>query len=69
MTKFSKKQRLAQNLINELVEKFGKDRWFIQAELKGITLHSMNALVLKNWLDKIYHFEQAYYRLREPEEK
>ena len=68
MTKFSKKQRLAQNLIQELVQKFGKDHWFVQAELAGITLHTMNALVAKNYLDKIYHFEMVYYRLREPEE-
>lgn len=62
--KFSKKQRIAQNLIQELIYKFGKDRWFVQAELEGITLHTLKALVAKDYLDKIYYFEHAYYRVR-----
>jgi len=62
---FSKKQRIAQNLIQELVAKFGKDRWFVQEELSGITLHTMKALVSKEYLDQIYYFERVYYRIRE----
>ena len=47
---YSKQQLKAIKLIEELNEKFGVDRWFTQAELPDITLHTMKALVDKGYL-------------------
>ena len=40
------------SVINEIVNEFESNRWFVQAELPGITQHSMDALVNKGYLEK-----------------
>lgn len=52
MVYISDKQKLAMSMIDQIVDEFGVDRWFVQAELPGITQHSMNALVEKGYLEK-----------------
>lgn len=52
MVWISDKQILAMKMIDNVVNEFGIVRWFVQAELPGITLHTMNALVDKGYLDK-----------------
>ena len=52
MVYISDKQRLAMSMIDVIVKEFGSDRWFVQAELPGITQHSMNALVDKGYLEQ-----------------
>jgi len=47
---YSNKQLKTIKLIEELEERFGKDRWFTQSELPGVTLHTMKALVEKGYL-------------------
>ncbi len=39
-------------------------RWFIQEELKDITLHTMKALVTKGYLDTMSLGSHTYYRLK-----
>lgn len=58
----SDKQKLAMTQIDEIVERFGVDRWFVQAELPGITQLSMNALVNKGYLEKQENKMVLYYR-------
>lgn len=62
MVYISEKQKLAMDLVDGLVRIFGKDRWFTRCELPGITLHSMDALVLKYYLDRKNAFGVVYYR-------
>ena len=64
MVWISKKQKTAMAIVNGIVNEFGKDRWFVQSELPGITLHSINALVDKGYLEqKISKYtEMPYYR-------
>ena len=58
------------SMINGVVKEFGSDRWFVQAELPGITQLSMNALVNKGYLEIKYikyeanstKYEVIYYR-------
>ena len=67
----SDKQRMAMNIVGELVNEFGADRWFVQAELPGITLHSIDALVNKGYLetkDSNCTMISYYRRLKELEE-
>lgn len=45
----SKKQRKALEMIDAIEKDFGS-RWFIQAELPGITMHTIDALVNKKHL-------------------
>ena len=61
MVWISEKQRLAMELVNKIVDKFGVDRWFVQSELPGITALSMNALVSKGYLEE-QEFGSLYYR-------
>lgn len=51
MVWISDKQILTMSMIEVIVNKFGADRWFVQAELPGITQHSMDALVNKGYLE------------------
>lgn len=46
----SDKQKSTMVLIDELLQEFGKDRWFTQHELPGVTRHTMDALVEKEFL-------------------
>jgi hypothetical protein len=46
----SDKQKETMKLIGQLTDEIEKNRWFIQAELPGVTLHTMNALVEKGFL-------------------
>ncbi len=39
-------------------------RWFIQEELKDITLHTMKALVEKGYLETMSLGSHTYYRLK-----
>jgi len=51
------------DLIEKLEEHFG-DRWFVQAELENITLHTMKALVEKGYLDRQRFNGLSYYKLK-----
>jgi hypothetical protein len=64
MVWISKTQKTTMSMIDEIVEEFGQDRWFVQAELHGITLHTMNALVDKKYLEEklIGKYDMLYYR-------
>ena len=70
MVYISDKQRLAMGMINEIVNEFERDRWFVQAELTGITQNSMNVLNNKGYLEtkcikyeaKGTKYEVIYYR-------
>lgn len=69
MTWISEKQKSTMVLIDELVEEFGEERWFVQHELHGVTKHTMDALVEKGYLDcKLFATKSAspvgimYYR-------
>ena len=53
----------AVELIEKLVAHFG-DRWFVQAELENITLHTMKALVEKGYLDRQRFAGLSYYKLK-----
>ena len=59
----SKKQVSTMELISELGDKFGDNRWFTQAELPDITKHTMDALVRKGFLKCDEDGHVAYYRL------
>ncbi len=48
-------------MVDELVDMFGVDRWFVQSELLGITKNTMNALVSKGYLEE-QEFGSLYYR-------
>ena len=61
--KLSKKQRKAIEMI-ESIEKYFGVRWFIQAELPGITLHTMDALVSKNVLVREIVNDMPYYKYK-----
>ena len=61
--KLSKKQKKAVELIKKMEEHFGV-RWFIKAELEGITQHSMDALVNKNVLEWQDFNGIQYYRFK-----
>ena len=70
MVYISDKQKLAMSMIDKIVKEFGADRWFVQAELPGITQHSMDALINKGYLEtkcikyeaKGTKYEVIYYR-------
>jgi hypothetical protein len=64
MVWISETQKTTMSMIDEIVEEFGQDRWFVQAELPGITLHTMNALVDKGYLEEklIGKYDMLYYR-------
>lgn len=57
----SEKQSDAIEQIKNIEKHFGV-RWFIQAELAMITLHTMKALVQKGYLEYQEFEELAYYR-------
>lgn len=59
----SKKQEIAIEQIKKIEKEFGV-RWFIQAELPGITLHTMKALVEKGYLEEKVFDDIPYYRWR-----
>ena len=60
----SDKQKLAMVIVNERVNEFGIERWFVQSELPGITLHSIDALISKGYLEVKHstYCESPYYR-------
>lgn len=62
MVWISEKQKLTMPLVDKLVEKFGEDRWFTQSELHGITKHTMDALVEKEYLEIMKWNDTRYYR-------
>ncbi len=59
----SDKQENAIGQIKNIEKHFG-GRWFIQEELKDITLHTMKALVTKGYLDTMSLGSHTYYRLK-----
>jgi len=65
MVWISEKQKLTMGQINSLCVLFGKDRWFTQGELHKVTLHTLNALVDKGYLEEkeIVPDGCMYYRL------
>lgn len=57
------KQKKALEMIDDIETEFGS-RWFTQAELPGITLHTMDALVNKGHLNTKKVNEVPYYQLK-----
>ncbi len=71
--KLSEKQARTLKLIDQIdaeldkhnpVRYSGMCRWFIQAELHGVTLHTMKALVEKEHLEEIDVLGYPYYRVK-----
>ena len=61
------KQELAMDMISRIIEEFEDDkRWFTQAELPRITLHSIDALVFKKFLARKEVFGVVYYQRLKP---
>ena len=60
----SDKQRLCMKMISKIIDRFGDQRWFTQHELPGITKHTMDALVDKQFLERAspVHDGVVYYR-------
>lgn len=64
----SDKQKRTIEQIKELEKEFGA-RWFVQAELLGVTLHTMKALVEKGYLKEREFKELPYYQWKGTEAK
>ena len=63
MVYISTKQKLAMGMIDEMLENFDDgNRWFTQHELLGITLHTMKALVEKEYLQQSVVLGIVYYQ-------
>ena len=62
MVWISEKQKHTMPLVDKLVEEFGKYRWFVQSELHGVTKHTMDALVEKEYLEIKEWNNTRYYR-------
>ena len=64
MAYISEKQKLAMGMIGKVLENFDGDgdRWFTQHELPGITLHTMKALVEKEYLQQSVVLGIVYYQ-------
>jgi hypothetical protein len=64
----SEKQIKAMNMIGDIANEFGHDRWFTQHELLSITKHTMDALVFKHYLDRrVFGDVVYYYQIKELE--
>ena len=61
--KLSNKQKKTIEMIRKMEDHFGV-RWFVQSELLGVTLHTMDALVKKEYLEVQYFEEIPYYRFK-----
>lgn len=50
--------------IDRLIKEFGVERWFTQPELPGVTQHTMDALVNKEFLERSVGaiYGMPYYR-------
>lgn len=59
----SKKQKSTIELIKKMESHFGV-RWFIKAELQGVTQHTMDALVQKNIVEYQNFDGMLYYRYK-----
>ena len=57
------KQKKALEIIDDIEKEFGS-RWFTQAELPGITMHTIDALVNKKHLIQKESNEIEYYKLQ-----
>ena len=57
----TERQETAIILIKLMESEFG-NRWFVQSELPGITLHTMKALVDKGYIIKKYLNGMSYYQ-------
>lgn len=62
MAYISDAQKHTMALVAGLVDEFGTERWFMQLELAGITKHSMDALVNKEYLERKVACGNVYYR-------
>lgn len=58
----SGKQKMSMEMIDMLLNHFGTDRWFVQPELHGVTKHTMDALVEKEYLEIMEWNDTRYYR-------
>ena len=63
MAPLSKKQTEALDMIDRIESHFGS-RWFVQQELPGITMHTINALVERGHLDSKEIERIEYYKLK-----
>lgn len=62
MTPLTKKQLKALGMIYDIEEHFGS-RWFTQAELPGITMHTVYALLERGHLKSKWFKDVEYYKL------
>ena len=63
MAPLSKKQVKALEMIDKIEEHFGS-RWFVQQELPGITMHTIDALVERGHLLTKHVQGIEYYKLK-----
>ena len=63
MAPLSKKQKIALGMIDKIEEHFGS-RWFVQQELPGITMHTIDALVERGHLESKEVNDIEYYKLK-----
>ena len=62
MAPLTKKQLKALELIDDIEKEFGSV-WFVQAQLHGITKHTVDALVERGHLKRKCHRHVEYYKL------
>lgn len=62
MTTLSKKQVKALEMIKKIEDHFGS-RWFVQQELPNITMHTIDALEKKGYIESKEVEDMPYYRL------
>lgn len=61
---YSESQKRAINEIKDIIEHFGKDRWFIQGEVPGTGYKTLMALVNKNYLTTKDVNRMSYYKIK-----
>ena len=63
MTPLTRKQIKTLEMIDKIEEHFGS-RWFVQQELPGITMHTIDALVERGHLESKEVNDIEYYKLK-----
>lgn len=61
MAPLSKKQKIALEMIDKIEDHFGS-RWFVQQELPDITMHTIDALVERKYLESKEVNDIKYYK-------
>ena len=63
MAPLSKKQNIALEMIDKIEDHFGS-RWFVQQELPGITMHTIDALIQRGHLEFKWLNDVMYCKLK-----